>query len=238
MTAEPAAANDTITIPAAEAEKMQADLAELGRHRQAAVDRELRAVAGRLGVDAALRAQREAEAARLEALDARIAEARAGYLGEKAAATLTALTAGVDWLAPEAGRDALEKLANRFEAVESADGSVAVREKGTLRPAAEAVPELLRSAEFSHYVRPPDAQPAWPMPGHGPHAAGGLVPAANPGQEAYAHYLAGFEAQRQAGYSPAIGIPGQPGCPPVAAARADSFYPSPPYLYPLPSRRR
>lgn len=81
----------------------------------------------------------------LKAIDARLHETvKATEIGRAAA--------GVRWANEHAARDGVEKLAARFETVADGQGNVLVREKGSGRPAAEAVRTLLEGDEFAHLL--------------------------------------------------------------------------------------
>jgi multidrug efflux pump subunit AcrA (membrane-fusion protein) len=128
---EPAPTADVLAIPESDYRAILAARAELDEFRRVEAERTaraeadaLRALAARSGSDAALRAARESEQARLRDADARLDDLKSRYLGETKSNALAGLTGGATWLSDEARRDALAKLGDRFEARASADGSI------------------------------------------------------------------------------------------------------------------
>lgn len=160
-----------------------------------------KALADKEGIEAALKMVREQHEAREKEYQEQAKSAKAQLLEYRKTNSLNLATAGIDWVSPEAASDATAKLAQQFEAVE-VGGQVVVRQVGTGRSASEAIPELLKSPAYQHYLRAST---------HGGSAMGsnrsegevppGWVAPQNEGQAAYATWLAQKSKLQEQGYA-------------------------------------
>jgi limonene-1,2-epoxide hydrolase len=74
-------------------------------------------------------------------------------LGDRKKVAISVGLDGVDWVSEKAARDARLILEERFEATRDAAGVVAIREKGTGKPAADVIKEWRASDDSAHYQK-------------------------------------------------------------------------------------
>jgi hypothetical protein len=153
------AAGGMIQVSAEEYRTLLADRTTAEQHRQAEAARaaqaealRLKAVADKDGVEAALKLAREQQADLARQHQQELGKYQARLLDYHKGTELARQLTGVSWTSPAAGRDATEKLAKHFEAVD-VGGQVLTRQVGTGRLPAEVIPELLKTEEYAHFVK-------------------------------------------------------------------------------------
>lgn len=194
----PAVPQAEIRLTPAEYQQWVSDRAALAAQRQAEEERarkaeadRLRAVADKEGVQAALELANRQAAEREARLTQDLQGLRATILNDRKVAAVAAALVGVGFVSPAAGRDAAEKLARGFEAAEL-NGQTVVRQVGTGRPLAEAVPELLKTDDYRHFLAPSTQGGA----GAGRSDRGGADPQADPAARRIGQIKAALDAQR------------------------------------------
>lgn len=174
-----------------------------------------KALADKEGVEAALKMMREQYETKEREHQEQAKMAKAQLLEYRKTNSLNLATAGIDWASPEAASDATSKLARQFEAVE-VGGEVIVRQVGTGRTASEAIPELLKTPGYQHYLRASTrGGPAMGTNRADVEVPPGWVAPQNEGEAAYAEWLAQTTEMRAKGYAP-IGLSFGPGFDPAA----------------------
>jgi hypothetical protein len=160
--APPAPPPTVITLTLDQYKRIQEDQARLATieeqqrkaveaERQKAVD----ALAAKGQVEEALRKERDDHAKAVQQEKYRSAALEGQILGSHVSTAVTDGVAGVTFISPEAGAQARKLAADRLEAVrDPATGAVTVREKGTLRPAADAMKAWVGSADAKHFLAP------------------------------------------------------------------------------------
>jgi hypothetical protein len=129
----------------------QARQAEAQRAAKAEADR-LKAIADKDGVEAALRLAKEQQQAKEQEYQQEVARFKTRLLDYHKRTELGRGLLGVAWASPEAARDAEAKLMAQFESVD-VGGQVITRQVGSGKGPAEAIPELLKSAEYAHFLQ-------------------------------------------------------------------------------------
>jgi hypothetical protein len=145
-----------------------------------------------------LKQQRESWESRLRESDQRFATLESQILEERRGAAVGQALAGARFVSADAARQAAALLAPQFEAVRNPAGAVEVRDRTTLKPAAEVVAAALASPAYAHFLepssrggaggggnQPPPAPPAAPPQTEGQRLIDeinrlGLKPGANP----------------------------------------------------------
>jgi hypothetical protein len=194
----PAVPQAEIRLTPAEYQQWVSDRAALAAQRQAEEERartaeaaRLKAVADKDGIQAALDlANRQASEERAR-LAQQLQGMQATLLNDRKVAAVAAALVGVGFVSPAAGRDAAEKLARGFEAAEL-NGQTVVRQVGTGRPLAEAVPELLKTDDYRHFLTPSTQGGA----GAGRSDRGGADPQAEQAARRIGQIKAALDAQR------------------------------------------
>jgi hypothetical protein len=129
----------------------QARQAEAQRAAKAEADR-LKAIADKDGVEAALRLAKEQQQTKEQEYQQEVARFKGRLLDYHKRTELGRGLLGVAWMSPEAARDAEAKLMAQFESVD-VGGQVITRQIGTGKGPAEAIPELLKSTEYAHFLQ-------------------------------------------------------------------------------------
>lgn len=134
-------------LAALESEKAQAVEAERNKH--------LQELAETKGAKAALEEQQKQLQEKYEAADKARRDIDARYLGEKKANAINDGLAGIDLIdSPAAQRQVRRLLDERFSVERDAAGKEVVRDRETGRYAADAIPDIMRSDEFAHFLKP------------------------------------------------------------------------------------
>lgn len=153
-----AAAVTGVTVSAEEYKTLlgnQAKLAEIEAQAQRdlneAKQREIDALAKKGEVDQALLKLRESSADELKKEREKSTALETQILVDKKGSEITGLLLGTSFVSDAAAAQARQILDARFEAVRDAAGTVTVREKGTLKPAATVVKDWLASTDSAHF---------------------------------------------------------------------------------------
>lgn len=155
---------ENITLPVAQYQaflEARAKLAEFERSKQLELDAKenarLKAMAEKDGAEKALAEQRtslqqklDEERQRYESLDRQV-------LAERLDSTISSALVGVAFAGKTAEEqqdsmaDLLTIVKPRFESVRDSSGAVVVREKGTMKPAADVLKDIVASPRFARY---------------------------------------------------------------------------------------
>lgn len=158
--AAPAAESPKITLSVEEYQRLaalQSKLAEIElektREIEAKEQARIQALADKGEVEKAITAQRESFEAKLREAKERADALERERLADRKAAVINEALMGVEFMSQAAARDARLIHESRFEAARDANGQVVVRDKATLRPAAEVIREWLASQDESGHYR-------------------------------------------------------------------------------------
>lgn len=114
----------------------------------------LKAIGEKDGAEKALAEQERQWKEKFEAQAKAHRDLESSLLSEKKAAAIADALAGVDFANPHAERDARQKLDARFGVERDSAGKVIVRDLTSGRFAADSIPELIKTAEFDHFLKP------------------------------------------------------------------------------------
>lgn len=157
-TATDATAVTGVTVSAEEYKTLlgnQAKLAEIEAQAQRdlneAKQREIDALAKQGKSDEALAKLRESSADDLAKERSKSASLETQLLADRKSAEISSAMLGTDFVSPAAAQQARKLMEEQTESVRDAAGTVTIREKGTLKPAAAAIKDWLASADSAHF---------------------------------------------------------------------------------------
>lgn len=112
----------------------------------------LQALAAKGEVEKAFGEMRELSDAKVRAAEERASRLEAERMTEKVDAAVASLLLGTKFVSPFAAAQTAEAIKGRLVAERTETGAIIVRDRITRRPAAEAVPDWVKSQEFEHCI--------------------------------------------------------------------------------------
>lgn len=134
---------------------IESQFAEFQKQRQAEIEAKeterLRVLAEKGQVEEAFKQHREMHEKKLAEEQARYASLESSLLSREKATVLAEALMGRSFASEEASTQLRQLLDMRFEASRNAAGQIEVREKGSLRPAADVMKEVIASPSYAHF---------------------------------------------------------------------------------------
>lgn len=167
---------------------------------------QIRNVASHDGIDRAIQIQNERWQAIVNQGQQQLQQLESSWLQEKKMNAIQTALTGIQFVSPEAAADAYEKVSKQFDIHKDPLGTVVIRQQGTLLPVKDAMANILASPLIKHCIAPTTQggvglgqasafAPASTTPG----VPSGFTVAQNPGQQAYAEWLANSQIAAQTG---------------------------------------
>jgi hypothetical protein len=166
------------------------------------------------GIDKALQLATQQHQQTLASKDAEVTTWKTRFLEDRKTTVLSQCLVGVEFVTPVAAQQALNLLAAQFDVSEGPTGEIAVRQKGTLMPAADAVKTLIAGTDFKHFLKASTAGGAGTgnnatLTGQVPVPQGFKAPETE-GEKAFAEWWTARAVQHQQGYG-SMGLSFGPG---------------------------
>jgi hypothetical protein len=209
-------------VPLADLQQLLNDQREKNRlqqllqeQRDAAEQARIAEIAKREGAERALAEQKTLYDAKVAEWQQKYNDLTGSLHAEKKAAVIAENLTGYDYTSPEAASDVRLILERELETAIDAAGNVTVRQRGTGRPAADFIKDIMATPRMGHFIRAasrggtPAQHAAAAAAAQVPLAAAGPIPGtvkpSNPGEEAYALWWQQMQEAKAKGYG-SIGL--------------------------------